>query len=57
MEKDLQIIKQIIDQAVKAGIFQNIDSVSVAIRAWENVRMAITELDNIKKSKADEHCG
>ena len=53
MEKDLQILKQIIDQAVKAGIFQNIDSVGVAIRAWENVRSSIHELENIKKSKAE----
>jgi hypothetical protein len=45
---DQQIIEQVLNQAVKACIFNNLDSVAVVWRAWGTIKYQIEE--NGKKS-------
>jgi len=45
---DKQIIEQVLNQAVKAGIFNNLDSVAVVWRAWGTIKYQLEE--NGKKS-------
>jgi hypothetical protein len=47
---DQQIIQQVIDQAVKAGIFQNIDSVAVVWRAWGTIKYKLEQLENEQRN-------
>jgi hypothetical protein len=51
MDKDLQIMKAIIDESVKRGIFQDGVSVVNAMQAWQNLGVKISELEKIKAEK------
>ena len=42
---DLQIIEQVLNQAVKAGIFANLDSVAAVWRAWGTIKYKIEQYD------------
>jgi hypothetical protein len=49
---DQQIIQQVIDQAVKAGIFQNIDSAAVVWRAWGTIKYKLEQLENEQRNNS-----
>jgi hypothetical protein len=40
---DQQIIEQVLNQAVKAGIFNNLDSVAVVWRAWGTIKYQLQQ--------------
>ena len=40
---DLQIIEQVLNQAVKAGIFANLDSAAAVWRAWGTIKYQIEQ--------------
>jgi len=40
---DLQIIEQVLNQAIKAGIFANLDSAAVVWRAWGTIKYQIEQ--------------
>ena len=42
---DLQIIEQVLNQAVKAGIFANLDSVAAVWRAWGTIKYKLEQAD------------
>ena len=42
---DLQIIEQVLNQAVKSGIFANLDSVAAVWRAWGTIKYKIEQAD------------
>jgi len=41
MDKELQILKQVIDQSVKGGVFVNAESVVIALQALDKIANAI----------------
>jgi hypothetical protein len=45
---DQQIIEQVLNQAVKSGVFANLDSVAAVWRAWGTIKYQLEE--NGKKS-------
>lgn len=40
---DLQIIEQVLNQAVKSGVFANLESVAVVWRAWGTIKYQIEQ--------------
>ena len=42
---DLQIIEQVLNQAVKAGIFVNLESVAAVWRAWGTLKYKLEQID------------
>ena len=42
---DIQIIEQVLNQAVKAGIFANLDSVAAVWRAWGTLKYKLEQAD------------
>jgi len=48
MTNDIEIIQQVLNQAVKAGIFNNLESVAVVWRSWGTIKYQLEE--NGKKS-------
>ena len=44
-QNDLEIIEQVLNQAVKAGIFANLDSAAVVWRAWGTIKYKIEQTD------------
>ena len=42
---DLQIIEQVLNQAIKAGIFANLDSAAVVWRAWGTIKYNLEQAD------------
>ena len=42
---DLQIIEQVLNQAIKAGIFANLDSAAVVWRAWGTIKYKLEQAD------------
>ena len=42
---DLQIIEQVLNQAIKAGIFANLDSAAVVWRAWGTIKYKLEQTD------------
>jgi len=40
---DLQIIEQVLNQAIKAGIFANLDSAALVWRAWGSIKYQIEQ--------------
>ena len=44
-QNDLEIIEQVLNQAVKAGIFANLDSAAVVWRAWGTIKYKIEQID------------
>ena len=47
---DQQIIQQVIDQAVKAGIFSNLESAAVVWRAWGTIKYKLEQLENEQRN-------
>ena len=42
---DQQVIEQVLNQAVKAGLFANLDSVAAVWRAWGTIKYKIEQAD------------
>ena len=42
-EQDVVLIQQVLDQAVKAGIFNNLESVAVVWRAWGTIKYQLEQ--------------
>jgi hypothetical protein len=51
--KELQIIQQVIDNAVKAGIFQNLESAAVVWKAWGTVKYIVEQSETQKNGDAN----
>ena len=47
---DLQIIEQVLNQAIKAGIFANLDSAAVVWRAWGTIKYQIEKANGNSNS-------
>ena len=43
MQKELQVIKQLIDLSIKKGVFENIESALVVYQALENLKKIMDE--------------
>ena len=43
---DQQIIEQVLNQAVKAGIFNNLETVAVVWRAWNTIKYKLEQSDD-----------
>lgn len=41
MEQQIQMIQQLIDGAVKAGIYANADAVVSVVNAWNDIKAAV----------------
>lgn len=42
---DQQVIEQVLNQAVKAGLFVNLDSAAVVWRAWGTIKYKLEQAD------------
>ena len=47
---DLQIIEQVLNQAIKAGIFANLDSAALVWRAWGTIKYQIEQANGNSNS-------
>lgn len=43
MQKEIQVIKQLIDLSIKKGVFENIESALVVYQALENLKKIMDE--------------
>jgi len=43
MDQHINIIQQVIDQAVKAGLFQNLATVGAVLQSWEKIIAAVNK--------------
>ena len=47
---DQQLIEQVLNQAVKAGLFANLDSVAAIWRAWGTIKYKLEQLENEQRN-------
>lgn len=52
---DQQIIEQVLNQAVKSGIFSNLESVAVVWRAWGTIKYKLEQNDQDGKASGDNN--
>lgn len=52
MKENVELIQQVIDQAVKAGLFANIQSAATVYQAWEGIKYKL-ERDGSDSTSAD----
>jgi hypothetical protein len=52
---DQQIIEQVLNQAVKAGIFNNLESVAVVWRAWGTIKYQLEEAEKDGKEPSNNN--
>lgn len=43
--KDIELIQQVLDQAIKSGIIANLDSAAAVWRAWGTIKYKIEQTD------------
>ena len=52
---DQQIIEQVLNQAVKAGIFNNLESVAVVWRSWGTIKYKLEQTEENGKAPNDNN--
>jgi hypothetical protein len=52
---DQQIIEQVLNQAVKSGVFGNLDSVAAVWRAWGTIKYKLEQLEQDGKAPGDNN--
>ena len=45
MKQDIELIQQVLDQAVKSGLIANLDSAAVVWRAWGTIKYKLEQAD------------
>ena len=52
---DQQIIEQVLNQAVKAGIFNNLESVAVVWRSWGTIKYKLEQAEENGKAPNNDN--